>query len=182
MSKSPLQVANEEYIAEFPFLRKWLGEINPKDLKYLKIRVERLDLDVLRSTGYINFDLEYMAYAPSSYGSQQFFCIGKDGFILRKLLPSILERVNFSLFRPSSWFREWTGGETVEQALLCLASQQQLSSLRYVVSVRKPLLETRITIYKLPVAFSLEEFVNKEEERIRQDVKKKLQKSSPKVE
>lgn len=164
MARSSLQVANEEYMVEFPFIRPWiekLKQLGPEP----KISVQKLDLDVL-------VDCPYQVEGTF----RRYFCVGRDGQVLFEVPKK--EKVYgdlFSLWRPRTWFRKIFEGQTVDEAL---SASGYLSQVGYVVRVESvPGKLQQIIIYKVvPGTLDFASYFRAEEERIRHKARERLQK------
>jgi len=147
------------YYDEFKFLQ-W---VQPDRNTIVFICVEQIDLELL----------EVVPYQPEEFVSDEVrvYLVDNLGLTLGEVGQRRKERtVKFSLFRPSTWLRTSLPGVSVKQALLDLGDK--LQDLAYIVVVTGPCLWTRIQIFKLPKRFSLQEWIENERQKLREQIVK----------
>jgi hypothetical protein len=156
--KATPKPAVDIYYEEF----KFLGWIVPDRNKVEFICVERIDLELLE-------------VVPSLMGNStiyhvRVYFIAKDSSKMTELQPTKLVRFGkFSFFRFSTWFRRYSPGVSVGQALMDLC-QDDLQKLSHVVVVTGPTLWPKIQIFKLPKSFSLQKWIEQEKIKLRSQI------------
>lgn len=171
--KRSLRVANEQYVAEFPFLSYFIELViaaQPLFADDLKIKIQRLDLDVLEDRP--------VTIAPNQW--MRYYCVGDNSKTWEVQRPH-KDWGKFTIWRPWTWRGEEIPGEKVKEAIVTL-SRLAFKSLAFVVLAETICFLPRITVYKPPKQFSLGQFIETERQRIKLEVTTRIACESAAVE
>ncbi len=178
MPKSSLGVANDQYVREFPFIRRWVEiDVPEGGFSSLKISVEKLDLDLLNCRPFRDALTNPNGFY-SMRATQSFFLISRGKGFCCEVDQEKVDYSDRSLWNPWTWCGRKVEAETIQGAISFLELASESLHLTHVVrvySLSQGGSSREITIYKLPPNFKLEAFITSEEERIQRVVKSEVE-------
>lgn len=161
MNKNPIQIASEEYVADFPFIEHWVRQYY-NSLR--TITVKRLDLEALQRVA----ELFYLFFFTHW---TQIICVSKDKKIMCEA------QFGGTFFHITPWWAPWRWkickvvGHSALDTLMGL-NEQDLARVGYVLMVTGiDNGSVNIIIYKLPKDRTLSEFVDDEKARIKSEAR-----------
>ncbi len=158
--KEALYARVEAFLEEFPFLERYVVKVERFSERPT---VQRVDLDLMDRYGWTDVWTRRNRYGEM--GSVRFLLIGNDGQELGEAKPHNVVRSKFSLWRPSTWFREDVSGETVYEAIQKLDDPNRV---HYVLEIndmwdRRPDFDPdyglKVTLHKVPSGRSLSDWL-----------------------
>lgn len=152
------QIALRQYVAEFPFIKKWVDGFKFPEL--IGVKVQKVDLDLLNSQP-----------REKWFGNIMFALVDEHGIIVHMVREEKRVYGNRRFWYPTTWFGHLVPAQTVQEAI------RDHQPITYVVCIDNsgdpPL---KITIYKFPKGFVLDEFIAQKQRRVEDEVRQRIAK------